>query len=148
MARNSKYPLLYMPELDTGERVDIPWVNKFQLKAQNSRGLLSIKPHQLIGAAALFRSSLGIPFKLGASVGAGDTPSIGMIPAWVSIAPPLMYLALVAGTSSNRKNNEKLMVKSIDFLAATYFVVPESKMFCEKEIGAAGREGKIPLKSP
>lgn len=59
-----------------------------------------------------------------------------------------MYLALVVGMSSNRKNNKKLMVKFIDFLVATYFLISKSKIFYEKEIEASGREKKISLKSP
>lgn len=66
-------------------------------------------PHQFGDAIALLRSSLGIPFSPGASVGTGDTPSIGMIPAWVSIAPPLTYLA-VAGTSNSRRKNEDMVI--------------------------------------
>lgn len=125
MARNYKHHLFFMPELATDEeRVNIPGA-----QAQNSLGLPSMKPHQFEGASALLRSSSRISFKPGASVGAGDMPSTGMIPSWVSFAPSLMYVALAAGTSSNKNNSEKVMMKSIEFLAATYSVVYESKKF-------------------
>ena len=50
-----------------------------------------MKPHQLSGGGnctnSLFKSSRGIPFKPGASVGRGDTPATAMRPMGVGIGP-------------------------------------------------------------
>lgn len=45
-------------------------------------------------------------------------PSIAVIPDWVSIASPLRYFALVAGTSKGRRNNAEVMAMSFNLLAA------------------------------
>lgn len=51
----------------------------------------STKPHQFAGGghctSCLLRSSRGIPFKPGASVGRGDTPAIAKRPIGVGIGP-------------------------------------------------------------
>lgn len=59
---------------------------------------------------------MGIPFRPGASVGTGDMPSVAVKPGGVSVAPPLRYLAPVAGRSQSSRNKAKVMVISINLL--------------------------------
>lgn len=99
---------------------------------------------------ALLRSSFGIPFNPGASVGTGDTPSIGIIPAWVLVALPLRYLALVAGTRNSRTNNEEVMVMmAINLLTAILLYLSQDNFEKERiETAKREQEEENPLKTP
>ena len=73
--------------------------------------MLLTKPHQFAGGgyctSCLLRSSCGIPFKPGASVGRGDTPAIAIRPIGVGISP-IHGKAITIGKSSDAKRSAML----------------------------------------